>query len=69
MLRRKERVLAAEMSIADGMIERNYANREGEREKESGEKEIGWIRSAKGARVSTGVCHPPVEPMQGLQDG
>jgi len=34
MLRRKEHVLAAEMSIADGMIERNYANREGERERE-----------------------------------
>jgi len=35
---------------------------ERERKKESEEKEIGWIRGAKGATVSTGVCHPPVEP-------
>lgn len=49
------------------MIERNYADRERKKEKESGEKEIGWIRGAKG--VSTGVCYPPVEPLQRLQDG
>jgi len=42
---------------------------ERKRKKESEEKEIGWIRGAKGATVSTGVCHPPVEPLQGLQDG
>lgn len=57
------------MSIADRMIERNCVDRERESKKESGEKEIGWIRGAKGARMSTGICHPPVEPLQGLQDG
>lgn len=47
--RGKERVLAAEMSVADRMIERNYENREEERERgRSREKEIGWIRGAKG---------------------
>lgn len=35
------------MSIADRMIERNCADREGERERGSGEKEIGWIRGAR----------------------
>lgn len=57
------------MSIADRMIERNCVWAERESKKESGEKEIGWIRGAKGARMSTGICHPPVEPLQGLQDG
>jgi len=41
MLRRKERVLVAEMSIADGMIERNYVNREGERERKW--RERNWV--------------------------
>lgn len=55
----------------------------GERKKESGEKEIGWIRGTRegkgrGGRqerererlgVNGGVDATPVEPLQGLQDG
>lgn len=41
MPRGKERVLAAEMSIADRMIERNYADRGEEKKREKKRKKLG----------------------------
>jgi len=54
------------MSIADRMIERNYADRERERKKERKWRERNWVdkRCERGDGVNGCMPSAPVEPLQ-----